>query len=135
MYWGIHTLRALHNFPLTGIRISSYPALVTVLTQIKRAPVLANFDLGLIDEAKKNAIVQACREIEQGELLDQFVVDIVQDGAGASTNTVPLLQNGGAYPGQLATARHLELLEAIARGDVSAARRAIAHWTDCSTVV
>ena len=87
VYWGIHTLRALHNFPLTGIRISSYPALVTVLTQIKRAPVLANFDLGLIDEAKKDAIVQACREIEQGELLDQFVVDIVQDGAGASTNT------------------------------------------------
>ena len=86
VYWGIHTLRALHNFPLTGIRISSYPALVTVLVQIKRAAVLANFDLGLMDEAKKDAIVRACREIEQGGLLDQFVVDIIQDGAGTSTN-------------------------------------------------
>ena len=69
VYWGIHTLRALQNFPLTGIQISSYPALVTALAQIKHAAVLANFDLGLIDEAKKDATVQACREIEQGELL------------------------------------------------------------------
>ena len=86
MYWGIHTLRALQNFPLTGIQISSYPTLVTAFAQIKHATVLANFDLGLIDEAKKNAMVQACREIEQGELLDQFVVDVIQGGAGASTN-------------------------------------------------
>lgn len=86
MYWGIHTLRALQNFPLTGIQISSYPALVTALAQIKHATVLANFDLGLIDEAKKHAMVQACGEIEQGELLDQFVVDVIQGGAGTSTN-------------------------------------------------
>lgn len=86
MYWGIHTLRALQNFPLTGIQISSYPKLVTALAQIKHATVLANFDLGRIDEAKKDALVQVCREIEQGELLDQFVVDVIQDRAGTSTN-------------------------------------------------
>lgn len=86
MYWGIHTLRALQHFPLTGIQISSYPALVTALVQIKHAAILVNFDLGLIDEEKKDAIVQACREIEQGELLDQFVVDIIQGGAGTATN-------------------------------------------------
>lgn len=86
MYWGIRTLRALQNFPLTGIQISSYPALVTALAQIKHAAVLANFDLGLTDEAKRDAMVQACREIEQGELLDQFVVDVIQDGAGTATS-------------------------------------------------
>lgn len=86
MYWGIHTLRALQNFPLTGIQISAYPTLVTALAQIKHATVLANFDLGRIDEAKKDAMVQACREIEQGELLDHFVVDVIQDRAGTSTN-------------------------------------------------
>lgn len=86
MYWGIHTLRALQNFPLTGIQISSYPALVTALAQIKHAAVLANFDLGLIDEAKMDAMVQACREIEQGQLLGQFVVDVIQGGGGTSTN-------------------------------------------------
>jgi aspartate ammonia-lyase len=86
MYWGIHTLRALQNFPLTGTQISSYPALVTALVHIKHAAILANFDLGLIDEAKKDAIVQACREIEQGDLRDQFVVDVIQGGAGTATN-------------------------------------------------
>jgi aspartate ammonia-lyase len=86
MYWGIHTLRALQNFPLTGTRISAYPALVTALVQIKHAAILVNFDLGLIDEAKKDAIVQACREIEQGELRDQLVVDVIQGGAGTAAN-------------------------------------------------
>ena len=59
---------------------------MTALVQIKHAAILVNFDLGLIDEEKKDAIVQACREIEQGELLDQFVVDIIQGGAGTATN-------------------------------------------------
>jgi aspartate ammonia-lyase len=86
VYWGIHTLRSLQNFPLTGIQISLYPVLVTALAQIRHAAVQANFDFGLIDEAKKDAMVQACREIEQGELLDQFVVDVIQGGAGTSTH-------------------------------------------------
>ena len=86
MYWGIHTLRALQNFPLTGTPISSYPALVTAVAQIKRAAILVNFDLGLIDEEKKDAIVQACREIEQGDLRDQFVVDVIHGGAGTATS-------------------------------------------------
>jgi len=82
-YWGMHTLRALQNIPVTGIRLSSYPALVKALALVKRAAVLGNSDLGLISEEKKEAIVQACREIEQGHLLDQFVVDVIQGGAGS----------------------------------------------------
>jgi len=85
-YWGIQTVRAVENFPITGTRISAYPLLVQALAQVKHAAVLTNFDLGLIDAAKKEAIVQACRDIEQGLLLDQFVVDVIQGGAGTSTN-------------------------------------------------
>ncbi|MGW9413539.1 aspartate ammonia-lyase [Arthrobacter cupressi] len=85
-YWGIQTLRAVENFPITGTAISAYPQLVKALAQVKHAAVLANSDLGLIAEAKKDAIVQACVDIEQGGLLDQFVVDVIQGGAGTSTN-------------------------------------------------
>ncbi len=85
-YWGIQTLRAVENFSITGTDISSYPLLVTALAQVKHAAVLANFDLGLIDQVKKDAIVHACQDIENGLLLDQFVVDVIQGGAGTSTN-------------------------------------------------
>jgi aspartate ammonia-lyase len=85
-YWGIQTLRAVENFPITGTAISAFPGLVTALAQVKHAAVLANFDLGLIDAVKKDAIEQACQDIEQGRLLDQFVVDVIQGGAGTSTN-------------------------------------------------
>ncbi|GAP60763.1 aspartate ammonia-lyase [Arthrobacter sp. Hiyo1] len=87
VYWGIQTFRAVENFPITGAEISSYPLLVTALAQIKRAALLANFDLGLIERSKKDAIEQACLEIEQGRLREQFVVDPIQGGAGAPTNT------------------------------------------------
>jgi aspartate ammonia-lyase len=85
-YWGIQTLRAVENFAITGTDIGSYPLLVKALAQVKHAAVLANSDLGLIDEIKTDAIVRACHDIEQGGLLDQFVVDVIQGGAGTSTN-------------------------------------------------
>lgn len=85
-YWGIQTLRAVENFPITGTAISAYPQLVRALAQVKHAAVLANFDLGLIEGAKKDAIAQACQDIQEGLLHDQFVVDVIQGGAGTSTN-------------------------------------------------
>jgi aspartate ammonia-lyase len=85
-YWGIQTLRAVENFPITGTAISAYPMLVKALAQVKHAALLANFDLGLIDQVKKDAIARACQDIEQGGLLEQFVVDVIQGGAGTSTN-------------------------------------------------
>jgi aspartate ammonia-lyase len=85
-YWGIQTLRAVENFPITGTAISAYPMLVKALAQVKHAALLANFDLGLIDQVKKDAIERACQDIEQGQLLEQFVVDVIQGGAGTSTN-------------------------------------------------
>src|SRR6185503_1307240 len=85
-YYGVHTLRALENFPITGTAISIYPELVNALACVKQAAALANNDLGMLDDARVQAIVQACQEIRDGALLEEFVVDVIQGGAGTSTN-------------------------------------------------
>lgn len=85
-YWGIHTLRAVENFPITGQRIAETPDLIAALAAIKQAAAEANVELGLLDTARRDAIVAACREIRAGALQDQFVVDPIQGGAGTSTN-------------------------------------------------
>ena len=85
-YYGVHTLRAVENFPITGTPISIYPELIRALAVIKQAAALANNELGLLDQARCSAIVQACEELRDGKLHDQFVVDVIQGGAGTSTN-------------------------------------------------
>jgi len=85
-YYGIHTLRALENFPITGTPVSITPELVRALACVKQAAALANNALGLLPDPKTDAIVRACEEIREGELLEQFVVDVIQGGAGTSTN-------------------------------------------------
>jgi len=86
VYYGVHTLRAVENFPVTGTTIAHYPDLLRALAQIKMAATRANHQLGLLDARRADAIVAACREIEAGKLHDQFVVDVIQGGAGTSTN-------------------------------------------------
>ncbi|MFH8386068.1 aspartate ammonia-lyase [Kitasatospora sp. NPDC018058] len=85
-YYGVHTLRAVENFPITGTPVSAYPSLVTALACVKQAAVLANRDLALLENRKAEAIAQACEEIRGGRFHDQFVVDVIQGGAGTSTN-------------------------------------------------
>ncbi|WP_432542543.1 aspartate ammonia-lyase [Kineococcus sp. SYSU DK002] len=85
-YWGIHTLRAVENFPVTGRVIGQDPHLVRALADVKRAATVANAELGVLDAERADAIVRACREIADGALHEQFVVDVVQGGAGTSTN-------------------------------------------------
>ncbi len=85
-YYGVHTLRAVENFDISGTPISIYPDLVNALACVKKAAALANHDLGLLDTERTNAIVAACDEIRAGALHDQFVVDVIQGGAGTSTN-------------------------------------------------
>ncbi|MDF3819942.1 aspartate ammonia-lyase [Leptospira sp. 96542] len=85
-YWGIHTLRALENYPITGKTIGSYPHLIKSLAYVKKAAALANQELGDLSLEKTNAIVWACEEIITGKFFDQFVVDVIQGGAGTSTN-------------------------------------------------
>jgi aspartate ammonia-lyase len=86
VYYGVHTVRAMENFPITGNPISIYPDLIYALASVKEAAALTNHELGLLDEARTDAIVKACEEIRSGKLLDQFVVDVIQGGAGTSTN-------------------------------------------------
>ncbi|WP_137925692.1 aspartate ammonia-lyase [Cupriavidus sp. 2SB] len=85
-YYGVHTLRAVENFPITGTPISIYPELIKALAAIKQAAALANHELGLLDKQRCDAIVNACKEIADGALHQQFVVDVIQGGAGTSTN-------------------------------------------------
>jgi aspartate ammonia-lyase len=85
-YYGIHTLRALENFPITGTPISIYPELVDALACVKQAAAHANQELGLLDEQRAAAIIAACREIRAGDLHQEFVVDVIQGGAGTSAN-------------------------------------------------
>ncbi len=86
VYYGVHTLRALENFPVTGTTISIYPDLIRALAEIKHAAARANQELGLLDRKRATAIVAACKEIQAGKWHDQFVVDVIQGGAGTSTN-------------------------------------------------
>ncbi|MBI1731755.1 MAG: aspartate ammonia-lyase [Gammaproteobacteria bacterium] len=85
-YYGVHTLRALENFPITGTPIRIYPGLINALAFVKHAAANTNAELGLLERERRNAIVRACEEIRSGELHGQFVVDVIQGGAGTSTN-------------------------------------------------
>ncbi|MFF1874727.1 aspartate ammonia-lyase [Kitasatospora herbaricolor] len=85
-YYGIHTLRAVENFPITGTPIAAYPDLVVALACVKQAAAGANLELGLLDRTRAEAIITACEEIRAGGLHGEFVVDVIQGGAGTSTN-------------------------------------------------
>jgi len=85
-YYGVQTLRARDNFHITGIPMAHYPRLIEALAYVKLAAADANASLGLLSEEKSRAIVRACEELVSGKLHDQFVVDIVQGGAGTSAN-------------------------------------------------
>jgi len=85
-YYGIHTQRALNNFIITGIRVSHYPRFIHSFAYIKKAAALANRECGLLPADICEAISSACDEIIAGKLHDQFVVDVIQGGAGTSTN-------------------------------------------------
>jgi aspartate ammonia-lyase len=85
-YYGIQTLRALENFPISGIGLDHFPVLVESLAMVKLAATLANAELGQLEPRLANAIAQACREIIAGRWHNHFVVDMIQGGAGTSTN-------------------------------------------------
>ncbi|MEJ0094618.1 MAG: aspartate ammonia-lyase [Methylocella sp.] len=87
VYWGVHTLRSVENFPITGVPIGHFPELVRALALVKQAAARANRRLGHLSVAKAEAIDRACDLIAKDRrFLDQFVVDAVQGGAGTSTN-------------------------------------------------
>lgn len=83
-YYGAQTVRAIHNFPISGLKPN--PSYVSATVTIKKAAAIVNHRLGSLDADKKQAIVKACNEILAGEFSDQFVVDPYQAGAGTSHN-------------------------------------------------
>ncbi len=85
-YYGIQTLRAVENFKITDIPISIEPRFVQALGHVKKAAALANMDLGVLPENIGKAITEACDAVIAGDFDGQFVVDVIQGGAGTSTN-------------------------------------------------
>ena len=85
-YWGVHTARCLENFPIARRPISVYPDFVRAFACVKQAAARANLEIGSLDEQRATLIDRACEEIKTGMLLDQFLVGVVQGGAGTSTN-------------------------------------------------
>nr|WP_243645871.1 aspartate ammonia-lyase [Reinekea marinisedimentorum] len=85
-YYGVQTLRALENFNISGITLNFYPSFIRGLARVKKAAALANHELGHIPDEMIGAICQACDEIVMGMLHNHFIVDMIQGGAGTSTN-------------------------------------------------
>ncbi len=85
-YWGVHTARAIENFPITGHTVAQMPELIRAFALVKKAAAHANLQLGALSSMQAGAIAQACDDLLAGQLHDQFVVDVIQGGAGTSTN-------------------------------------------------
>ena len=85
-YYGCQTMRGVDSYAISGNPISRFPQLVLALAQVKKCAARANMQLKELSPEKANAIIAACDEILAGKLLDQFVLDAIQGGAGTSTN-------------------------------------------------
>jgi aspartate ammonia-lyase len=85
-YWGVHTARAVDNFPISGVPIGHYRSLIRALAIVKQATAQANFELGELTAEINEAISKACEEVAEGKFDKEFVVDAIQGGAGTSTN-------------------------------------------------
>ncbi len=85
-YYGIQTLRAAENFDLSGVTLAHFPKLIIGLAMVKKAAAAANAELGLLEERRFQAISAACDQLVAGQHHDQFIVDMIQGGAGTSTN-------------------------------------------------
>ena len=85
-YFGVQTMRAVENFHISRVKLCMYPEFIKALAEVKAAAAMANRDLGLMDKQVAEAIIAACKEVAEGKLDSHFVVDMVQGGAGTSTN-------------------------------------------------
>jgi aspartate ammonia-lyase len=83
-YYGVQSLRALENFPITGLTM--HPEMIVSIVEVKKASAITNCKIGVIDQKRADAIIKACDEIISGKFRDQFIVDQIQGGAGTSIN-------------------------------------------------
>src|ERR1700716_1973546 len=93
VYYGIQTVRAVENYPISGMR--AHPLLIRAFGMVKRAAAEANKTLGLISDKRADAIIRAAQEVIEGKWNDEFVVDVFQAGAGVSfhMNTNEVIAN------------------------------------------
>ena len=85
-YYGVQTLRALENFNLSPNKLNQFPVFINALAMVKAACAEANFKLNKLEENKYNAILYACEQVINYKYHDQFPIDMIQGGAGTSTN-------------------------------------------------
>jgi aspartate ammonia-lyase len=85
-YYGVQTLRGKENFYITNLPMSAEPYFVKAFGYVKKAAAMANRDLGVLDAKIAEAMIHGCDRLIAGEMLDQFVTDFIQGGAGTSTN-------------------------------------------------
>ena len=83
-YYGVQTMRAVENFPITGYRIDE--ALIKAMAMVKKASAFANAEIGQLDKQLRMRLWHAADEVIEGKLHDQFIVDPIQGGAGTSIN-------------------------------------------------
>ncbi|MCQ2324911.1 MAG: aspartate ammonia-lyase [Paludibacteraceae bacterium] len=84
--YGVQTARGIENFPISKFKLKDYPTFINGLAYTKLGAAMANYELGLLTKEQFEAIKQACEEILQGKWHDQFPVDMIQGGAGTTTN-------------------------------------------------
>ncbi len=84
--YGVQTMRAIENFNISGITLNFYPVIIQSISMVKLAATQANLELGLIEAPVANAIIHACNELINGKFHNHFIVDMIQGGAGTSTN-------------------------------------------------
>lgn len=85
-YWGVNTGRAVENFDIARRQISVYPDFLVGLAQVKQAAARANMEIGILDAERGELIDRACQDIIEGNLHEQFIVGVIQGGAGTSSN-------------------------------------------------
>lgn len=85
-YYGVQTARAKENFDITGIPIGNEPLFIKAFGYVKKAAAMTNRDLGILDSKKADAIIYGCDRLIAGEFTEQFISDMIQGGAGTSTN-------------------------------------------------
>lgn len=85
-YYGVQTLRGIENFHITGVPVSNEPYLIAAFGYVKKAAAMANHELGVLPSDIYPAILKACDRLIEGQYIDQFPTDMIQGGAGTSTN-------------------------------------------------
>jgi len=84
--YGVQTVRAMENFNISGNLMKDYPNFIKGMAITKKAAAIANYEVGMIDLQQRDAICTACDELIEGKHHDQFPIDMIQGGAGTSTN-------------------------------------------------